>query len=95
MSEVSCKLPHLMETPMTDSDNKDTTNAPPARYLELQALVASMEADFQKFYNAGNKAAGTRVRGAMQELKTFAQMIRNEVSSIKNEGKADGEKEDA
>lgn len=80
---------------MTES-NKDTDTAPPARYVELQALVASMEADFQKFYNAGNKAAGTRVRGAMQELKTFAQMIRNEVSSIKNEGKSEaGDKEDA
>jgi hypothetical protein len=84
-----------METQMTET-NKDTDTAPPARYVELQALVASMEADFQKFYGAGNKAAGTRVRGAMQELKTFAQMIRNEVSSIKNEGKpADGDKEDA
>ena len=46
-----------------------------------------MAADFQKFYQDGNKAAGTRVRLAMQELKTFAQNVRNEVQSIKNEGK--------
>jgi hypothetical protein len=57
-----------------------------ARYVELQALVAGMAADFEKFYNGGNKAAGTRVRNAMQELKTFAQTVRNEVSAIKNEG---------
>ena len=46
-----------------------------------------MAADFQKFYVDGNKAAGTRVRLAMQELKTFAQTVRNEVQTIKNGGK--------
>ena len=59
-----------------------------ARYTELQALVAGMAADFQKFYQDGNKAAGTRVRLAMQELKTFAQNVRNEVQTIKNGGAA-------
>lgn len=57
------------------------------RYSELQQMVAGMAADFEKFYRDGNKAAGTRVRLAMQELKTFAQMVRNEVQTIKNEGK--------
>ena len=63
----------------------------------LQALVAGMAADFEKFYKDGNKAAGTRVRLAMQELKTFAQTVRNEVQSIKNEGKpaAAGEEAEA
>jgi hypothetical protein len=59
------------------------------RYTELQQLVAGMAADFEKFYKDGNKAAGTRVRLAMQELKTFAQTVRNEVQTIKNEGKAE------
>ena len=77
---------------MTDQ-NETEAKAPVARYAELQALVASMQADFEKFYNAGNKAAGTRVRNAMQELKTFAQLVRNEVSSIKNEGKEKSEPE--
>ena len=68
---------------MTETETT-TTPAPSsavARFAELQALVAGMEADFQKFYNAGNKAAGTRVRNAMQELKAFAQMIRNPSAS--------------
>ena len=74
-----------METnQMTDTET--TTTPSVARYAELQALVAGMAADFEKFYNGGNKAAGTRVRNAMQELKAFAQTVRNEVSSIKNEG---------
>lgn len=71
-------------------DNRDPSSAVP-RFAELQALVAGMQADFEKFYSGGNKAAGTRVRNAMQELKAFAQTVRNEVSAIKNEGK--GEKE--
>jgi hypothetical protein len=83
-----------METnQMTDQNETENATAPVARFAELQALVASMQADFEKFYNAGNKAAGTRVRNAMQELKAFAQLVRNEVTSIKNEGKEGGEKE--
>lgn len=81
---------------MTDTEAPNNTAAPAttvARFAELQALVAGMEADFQKFYNGGNKAAGTRVRNAMQELKAFAQTVRNEVSSIKNEGGAPGAKD--
>jgi len=70
-------------------ENSESTTAPAqvARFTELQALVAGMASDFEKFYKDGNKAAGTRVRLAMQELKTFAQTVRNEVQSIKNEGK--------
>ncbi|WP_420490433.1 hypothetical protein [Mucilaginibacter jinjuensis] len=35
----------------------------------------------------GNKAAGTRVRNAMQQLKTLAQEIRTEVTDKKSESK--------
>jgi hypothetical protein len=69
----------------TDSEK----SASAGRYHELQQLVAGMASDFEKFYKEGNKAAGTRVRLAMQELKNFAQTIRNEVSAIKNEGKSE------
>jgi len=85
-----------METnQMTDTETQTPATNTAPRFAELQALVAGMEADFVKFYNGGNKAAGTRVRNAMQELKTFAQTIRNEVSAIKNEGKSDSEPADA
>ena len=60
-----------------------------SRYDELRRMVAGMEDDFAKFYGQGNKAAGTRVRAAMQQLKTFAQTVRAEVQGIKNEGKAE------
>lgn len=75
-----------METNENIQTNETANTSTVARYTELQALVAGMAADFQKFYQDGNKAAGTRVRLAMQELKTFAQTVRNEVQSIKNEG---------
>ena len=63
----------------------DATATATSRYAELKQLVASMEADFEKFYSHGNKAAGTRVRQAMQLLKNFAQTVRNEVQTIKND----------
>jgi len=77
-----------MQTNENVNNSESTSTGAPARYTELQALVAGMAADFQKFYVDGNKAAGTRVRLAMQELKTFAQTVRNEVQSIKNGGAA-------
>jgi flagellar biosynthesis/type III secretory pathway protein FliH len=84
-----------METNTNTENHTESTSAQPPRYAELQALVASMAADFQKFYQDGNKAAGTRVRNAMQELKTLAQTIRTEVQAIKNGGAAEGGESDS
>ena len=78
-----------METIENMQHNESEKPATADRFAELQQLVAGMAGDFQKFYKEGNKAAGTRVRLAMQELKNFAQTIRNEVSAIKNEGKTE------
>jgi hypothetical protein len=50
-----------------------------SHYNKLSELVASMEGDFQKFYDKGNKAAGTRIRKGMQDLKNMAQDIRKDV----------------
>ena len=55
-----------------------------SRFADLKGFVDSLEDDFSKFYQKGNKAAGTRVRKAMQELKRTAQDIRAEVQSRKN-----------
>ncbi|MFC0183270.1 Histone H1-like protein Hc1 [Pseudarcicella hirudinis] len=56
-----------------------------SRFSEVKDLILSLEGDFEKFYDKGNQAAGTRVRGGMQQLKTLAQEIRSEVQSLKNE----------
>lgn len=54
------------------------------RFDDLKAFVETLEEDFSKFYNKGNKAAGTRVRKGMQELKRKAQDIRVEIQDKKN-----------
>jgi hypothetical protein len=84
MSEEWGKVAPLMETQNENVKSESSASSTVSRYNELLQLVANMKADFEKFYNDGNKAAGTRVRGAMQELKTFAQTVRNEVTEIKN-----------
>ncbi len=55
-----------------------------SRYEELQALLGEAEGDFGKFYDESNKAAGTRIRKSMLELKKLADAIRKEVQEIKN-----------
>ncbi|RYE39599.1 MAG: histone H1 [Sphingobacteriales bacterium] len=57
------------------------------KFSQVKELLASVEADAEKFYNAGNSAAGTRVRKAMQDLKVLAQEIRAEVTDKKNSDK--------
>lgn len=58
------------------------------RFNEIKDLVMSLEADFKKFYEQGNKAAGTRIRKGMLDLKNLAQDIRKNVQDIKNEQEA-------
>jgi len=58
-----------------------------SRFTELVELVQTYEKDFIKFYDKGNKSAGTRVRKHMAELKRKAQEIRIEVQELK--GNAD------
>ncbi len=53
------------------------------RFQELKDLVSAYERDFIKFYERGNKSAGTRVRKSMNELKRKAQEIRKEVQERK------------
>ncbi len=54
------------------------------RYEELAAMLESLKDDFSKFYRDGNKAAGTRLRKGMLDLRNKAQDIRKEVQEIKN-----------
>ncbi|GGC33519.1 hypothetical protein GCM10011386_27040 [Parapedobacter defluvii] len=58
-----------------------------SKFTQLKELIASAEEDAAKFYDKANGAAGTRLRKALQEVKTLAQDIRNEVTSLKNKGK--------
>ncbi len=55
-----------------------------SKYEALKELVASIEVDIDKFYNKGNKAAGTRIRKSMQDIKKLSQDIRMEIQQVKN-----------
>lgn len=45
---------------------------------KLEATIGQIREDYQKG-KGGNKAAGTRVRKAMQDIKNLAQEIRQEM----------------
>lgn len=56
-----------------------------SRFHEVKSLVDSLEEDMDKFYNKGNKTAGTRARKTLQDMKKLAQEIRIEIQEKKNE----------
>ncbi len=53
-------------------------------YEDLKTLVAEIETDVNKA-QGGNKAAGTRVRKQMQQVKQAAQAVRNRILEIRTE----------
>lgn len=55
-----------------------------SRIDEVKNLMSELEVDLDKFYNKANKAAGTRARKSLQDLKKLAQDIRLEIQEIKN-----------
>jgi hypothetical protein len=51
-------------------------------YEQMKELLEEIQPDMEKFYDKGNKAAGTRIRKAMQTLKALAQDQRVEISEM-------------
>lgn len=51
-------------------------------YLKMKQLVAEIEDDVYKA-QGGNKAAGTRVRKTMQDIKNLAQDVRKKVLDLR------------
>lgn len=54
------------------------------QFEAIKSMLDSMEKDFEKFYDKGNSAAGTRVRKGLQDLKNKCQEIRLDVQNRKN-----------
>ena len=52
-------------------------------YDKLQDVINDCQTDVTKFVE-GNNSAGTRVRKAMQAVKSLAQEVRTEVQDQKN-----------
>ena len=57
-------------------------------YLKLKQLVAEIEDDVFKA-QGGNKAAGTRVRKIMQDIKNAAQDIRKKILDLRDDAPTD------
>lgn len=53
-------------------------------YLKLKQLVGEVEEDIRKAVG-GNKAAGTRVRKAMQDIKNLAQDVRKRILDMRGD----------
>lgn len=58
-----------------------------SRNNEINELLATLAPDLEKFYDKGNKAAGTRARQTLQQLKNKSQEIRLEIQEWKNSGR--------
>lgn len=57
------------------------------QYERLKQLVMEMDDDIRKA-EGGNKAAGTRVRQTLQEVKNLAQDMRKSVLDMRKPGDA-------
>lgn len=53
------------------------------KFEDLKSKLVEIEAEAEKFYVKGNKAAGTRLRKGLQDIKNLAQEIRVDVSERK------------
>ena len=47
--------------------------------------MSEFESDYARFTEKGNKAAGTRARKALQEIRNLAKDIRTEISDSKKQ----------
>lgn len=54
------------------------------KYEQMKQILASIAEDVDKVH-AGNKAAGTRVRSAMQDIKNLATEIRKDVLELRKQ----------
>tara|TARA_R100000908_G_scaffold14791_1_gene5552 strand:+ start:22329 stop:22544 length:216 start_codon:yes stop_codon:yes gene_type:complete len=56
-----------------------------SRMDDINNVVEELQVDMDKFYEKGNKAAGTRARKHLMTLKNLAHEIRQEIQAKKNE----------
>jgi hypothetical protein len=61
----------------------NNTNTPDT-LTNMITLLEEVRMDYNKFYVDGNASAGTRVRKAMQQIKTDAHTVRTHVQTTKN-----------
>jgi hypothetical protein len=72
-------------SPERISDPPKHKDGPVEAFERLKQLVASAEEDVRKA-EGGNKAAGTRARQAMQDIKNAAQEVRQAILAARAGG---------
>ena len=55
---------------------------------EMESLVENFKSEYVKFSEKGNKAAGTRARKHLQEIRNLAKELRDQISRDKKEAMA-------
>jgi hypothetical protein len=55
---------------------------------EMENLVENFKTEYVKFSEKGNKAAGTRARKHLQEIRNLAKELRDQISQEKRESLA-------
>ncbi len=55
---------------------------------EMENLVENFKTEYVKFSEKGNKAAGTRARKHLQEIRNLAKELRDQISQEKKESLA-------
>lgn len=59
------------------------------KYEDLIQAVQNLHTDFEKFYDKGQAAAGTRLRKGLSELRKLAQDVRKDVQEVKAKRKSE------
>ncbi len=65
-----------------------STTSTPTWLTSLKEQVSQLEAEAGKFYEKGNKSAGTRTRKVLQDIKALCQEGRTHVQGAKVDTKA-------
>ena len=52
---------------------------------QIKTLVEQLSAETTKFFDKGNKSAGTRARKSAQELRELMQVLRKEILNHRNQ----------
>ena len=55
---------------------------------EMENIVENFKTEYVKFSEKGNKAAGTRARKHLQEIRNLAKELRDQISQEKKESLA-------
>ena len=60
------------------------------KFAHLNEILENMKTDFEKFYDKGQNAAGTRLRKALNDLRKKSAEIRKDIQDERVKRKGEG-----